>query len=270
MTMVAGTEIYDTDAPPVTARGVLYTDAELDDALSGSVFHILKDTSGKSDIEAMLAGVATTDFAQNNLKTTLEAAPPLHTWRVGEGLAEAYLTEHKDCTFPWPSTRDLRNPDVSPAGADFVGFQKTDAAENKHRFAFGEAKTSDEERYPPNTMYGRHGMVRQLENLRDSRKTKDALFLYLGHHANNAPWNPLYQSAASRYLNNPTDVSLFGVLVRDVEPKEEDLKSRASALADGCPSATTIHLVAMYFPKGCINTFTERATRAMEGDHANN
>ncbi len=270
MTMVAGTEIYDTDAPPVTARGVLYTDAELDDALSGSVSHILKDTSGKSDIEAMLAGVATTDFAQNNLKTALEATPPLHSWRVGEGLAEAYLTEHKDCTFPWPSTRDLRNPDASPAGADLVGFQKTDAPENKHRFAFGEAKTSDEERYPPNTMYGRHGMVRQLENLRDSRKTKDALFLYLGHHAHNAPWNPLYQSAASRYLNNPTDVSLFGVLVRDVDPKEEDLKSRASALADGCPSATTIHLVAMYFPKGCINAFVERATREMEGDHANN
>jgi len=268
--MASGTEVYNADKPPVTARGISYTDEEFEASLNGSVSDILNDTSGKSDIETMLATVTTTEFAQENLKEALETTPTLQSWRVGEALAEAYLTEHRDCTFPWPTSRNSRNPEASPAGADLVGFQEIEDTNNRHRFAFGEVKTSEEEQYPPNTMYGRHGMVKQLENLRDSKKAKDALFLYLGYHATNADWNSLYLSAACRYLDNPDDVSLFGVLARDVEPRSEDLDSCAKAIAVGCPAETSVDLRALYFPKGSINNLSERALEAMEGNNADN
>jgi len=270
MSMSVGTQVYDVDAPPVVARGVSYDDTELKEALTGSVAHILQDTSGKSELDAMLAGVATTEFAQANLKEALERIPPVRNWQVGEALAEAYLTEHSGCSFPWPSSRDLRTPQASPAGADLVGFQEMDSETSGPRFAFGEVKTSNEERYPPNTMYGRHGMVNQIERLRDSRNAKDALFLYLGHHAINAEWKSLYQSAAARYLQDPDDVALFGVLVRDVEPRSEDLDSRAKSLANGCPAKTSIELWALYFPRNSINTLAERVRRPMEGGNADN
>lgn len=270
MTMTAGTEVYNADTPPVTARGLLYNDEELEAALNGSVSDILHDASGKSELELMLAGIATTEFAQENLKKALEATPPLHNWRVGEALAEAYLSEHRDCIFPWPSSRDLRNLAASPAGADLVGFRKANNMAEMHHFAFGEVKTSSEGRYPPNTMSGRHGMVKQLEKLRDSKEAKDALFLYLGHRVKNTDWEALYRSAAIRYLNDSTDVTLFGVLVRDVEPKAEDLNRRSKELADGCPTKTVVELRALYFPNGCISNLSERAVKPIEGKNANN
>lgn len=50
MTIPAGTEIYNVDAPPVMARGASYTDKELDVALGDSVSRILADDAGTSDL----------------------------------------------------------------------------------------------------------------------------------------------------------------------------------------------------------------------------
>ena len=61
-------------------------------------------------------------FASDNLRSALSAKHPVFDWQVGEAMAEAYLVDHRQCEFPWPSGRDLRNPEASPAGADLVGF----------------------------------------------------------------------------------------------------------------------------------------------------
>ena len=270
MTMAAGTEVYNADAGPVIARGVSYTDAELDVALRSSVSHILWDDAGTAALETILTSVVTTDFSDQSVKRVLSNRATPENWRVGEALAEAFLVEHRSCKFPWPSSRDLKNPSASPAGTDLVGFQGKNTPEKSYRFAFGEVKTSEQEEWPPSVMDGRHGLKKQLEDLRDSTKVKDSLVKYLGHHADRADWLPHYQSAAARYLSDPADVSLLGVIVRDVEPKPEDLARPAKDLAAGCPETTSIELRAMYLPRKTINSLSERAVRARGGDYVKN
>jgi hypothetical protein len=270
MTIAVGTELYNADVAPVTARGASYTDADLDSAFKGPVSRILWDDAGTVDLQAILTSMVTTEFSDKSVQRILASRPAPENWRVGEALAEAFLAEHRNCEFPWPSGRDLKNPTASPAGTDLVGLQHTSATENAHRFAFGEVKTSEQEVWPPSVMDGRQGLRRQLEDLRDSSDVKDSLVKYLGHHANGMDWFPRYQSATTRYLANPGDVSLFGVLVRDVEPKREDLASRAGDLAAGCPAETGIELRAMYLPRRCINSLAQRAAKAREGGHGQN
>ena len=270
MCRIVGTEVYNTDVQRVIARGVSYTDVELDAALKGRVSQILWDDAGAADLQAILTSVVTTDFADRSVKRILANRSAPENWRVGEGLAEAFLVENRACEFPWPSGRDLKNPSASPAGTDLVGFQNTNTPGNAHRFAFGEVKTSEQEAWPPSVMDGRHGLKKQLEDLRDSTGVKDSLVKYLGHHANGKPWMLRFKSAAERYLTNESDVSLFGVLVRDVEPKSQDLASRAGTLASGCPEKTSIELRAMYLPKKSINTLAHRALKAREDGHGQN
>ena len=270
MTLAVGTELYNADVPPVTARGASYTDAELDTTLGGSVSSILWDDAGTANLQAIIASAATTDFSDQSVKRVLANRVTPENWRVGEGLAEAFLIEHRACEFPWPTGRDLKNPSASPAGTDLVGFQSTDAVEDTFRFAFGEVKTSEQEAWPPSVVNGPHGLRRQLEDLRDSTAVKDSLMRYLGHHANGTGWSSRYQSAAKRYLANPCDVSLFGVLVRDVEPRSEDLASCAGGLADGCPMETSVELRAMYLPRHTITSLSQRAVAARGGGYGQN
>ena len=265
--MSAGTEVYNADAVPVTARGACYTDAELDEVLANSVSRILWDDTGTADLQAILTSVVTTNFSDTSVKRLLSNGTTPENWRVGEALAEAFLVEHRSCEFPWPSGRDLKNPKASPAGTDLVGFQNMNATGNEHRFAFGEVKTSKQKSWPPSVLEGRHGLTRQLEDLRDSITVKDSLVKYLGHHANGTDWFPRYQNATARYLANPGDVSLFGILVRDVEPKRDDLAGRASDLAIGCPDGTSIELRAAYLPRNSINQLAQRAIKARKRDH---
>lgn len=270
LSVPVGTEVYSADYPPVIARGASYSESGLDAALSGYISRILWDDTGTADLQAILTSAVTTGFSDRSVKRILGSRPAPQNWRVGEGLAEAFLVEHRACEFPWPSGRDLKNPAASPAGTDLVGFQETGAPADTHRFAFGEVKTSEQEAWPPNVMDGRHGLKKQLEALRDSTDVKDSLVKYLGHHANGTDWFARFRSAATRYLANPADFSLFGVLVRDVEPKREDLAGRAASLAPACPAETSIELRAMYLPRKSINSLAQRAVKAREDRHGKN
>lgn len=257
---------YTADCPPVIARGVIYSDTQLDELLGGPVKSILQDTAGIDALKALLAGVATTDFEQRGLEMLLQAGGVPEGWFVGEAVAETFIAGERCCIFPWPGTRDLRNPEASPAGADLTGFQNTGSAENPYRFAFGEVKTSEEAQWPPQVMYGRTGLKQQLEDLKDSQPTKQALVKYLAHHATNATWREMFISAVKRYLSSgEQDVIIFGVLVRDVEPKANDLSYRASALAKKCSAPTNIELYALYLPG---NSIPNLAKRALAASHA--
>lgn len=260
MAITTGTQAYQVDSTPVIARGATYTAQELDDALADPVSGILSDTTGNIDLQSILTSLITTEFSEQSVNRILTAGPHvLEDWRVGEGFAEAFLNTHRNCSFPWPSGRDLKNPNSSPAGTDLVGFQRTDTPVQSHRFAFGEVKTSAQAAWPPSVVYGRHGLQAQIEGLKTSSSVKDLLVKYLGHHAPGTSWFPNFQSAASRYLANTEDVSLFGILIRDVDPRQQDLENRAQDLATNCPGLTSIELRAMYFPIGQISSFGQRA-----------
>lgn len=266
MPLPEATLSYSVDSAPVIARGMAYNEEQLDEAINGSVKDLLLDTTGTAELNDMLAGLASTEFEQDQISQLLQAEPEPEDWLVGEALAEAYVAENENCTFPWPTSRDLKNPEASPAGADLTGFQETDDSENPYRFAFGEVKTSSDENYPPNVMYGRTGLKNQLEGLRDSYTTKQSLVLYLGHHAINASWRHMFESATKRYLSSEyTDIAIFGVLIRDVEPNESDLSYRATSLANGCPDLTSIALYALYLSENAISLLEVKAQQALQG-----
>lgn len=259
MALPQGTEVYQCDAAPVIARGVSFTDAELDDAVKNRLPPLLNDDEGNKQVDALLGSVANTQFEGKRLAQILKSPRVLEDWRVGEAIAETFLADYRHCEFPWPSGRDLKNPNASPAGSDLVGFDRREA---KARFAFGEVKTSAEERWPPQVMTGRHGMQKQLEDLRDGPKVKDKLVKYLAFRATHAPWLPRFHEAAARYLKNHRDVSLFGVLIRDVDSKSEDLSGRSTSLAHDCPALTKLELRSYYLPKGNIEGIAKRAAKA--------
>src|SRR5690625_7937519 len=83
-------------------------------------------------------------------------------WAAGEALAEVGLESHRDIDLTRNKERDKRNPFASLIGADIVGFQRDG---DSYRLALGEVKCSSEANWPPQVMYGRSGMIHQLENL---------------------------------------------------------------------------------------------------------
>ncbi|OSO71148.1 hypothetical protein B6N17_021595 [Stutzerimonas stutzeri] len=251
--MKVGTEAYNIDHEQTHARGVLISESDLHDMLAGPINKIINDTQGKSDIRVLLSSVVNTGFENAALESLLQESFDVPDWLIGEALAEFLITEERECEFPWPSSRDLKNPNSNATGADLVGFQKTGDPDTPYRFAFGEVKTSTEEKWPPQVVYGRGGLQEQIEDLKSSQPVKRGLFLYLGHHAQNSTWADMYISAAKRYLQSDyCDSSLFGVLVRDVEPKSLDLKQRAIKSSKEKPVDTQIAFFAIYLPLGAI------------------
>ncbi|MEW8053014.1 MAG: hypothetical protein AB2809_21890 [Candidatus Thiodiazotropha sp.] len=265
MTVALGAECYSLGAPPCKGGGRTWTEEELDEAISGQVSSLVFDDKGKADIEGLLAGVAETEFVQEQLAEALADPDDIEDWRVGEAIAEAYLTEHRDCLFPWPDGRDERKCGSSLPGADLVGFQHDAAGD---RFAFGEVKTSAEAKHPPGAVYGRTGLKQQLEDLRDKVTIRKDLFKYLGHRAGAADWSERYKAASRRYLANTSDVHLFGVLVRDVPPHEDDVRVRVSKLATNLPAGTEIELLALYLPEGAIGELSAKALATRTGGSA--
>ncbi|HWQ96232.1 MAG TPA: hypothetical protein VN368_02555 [Candidatus Methylomirabilis sp.] len=255
MILAAGAVKYTVCSVPIIGYGLSYTTSELDSALAGPVSKVVFDDEGTADLTSMLSGLHDTEFNWEAVKRVLEHYRQPEVWRVGEALAESYLAHYRTCTFPWPDGRDERKSGSCLPGADLVGFQLDGSTE---RFAFGEVKTSSEKFYPPGAMYGRTGLKKQVEDLRDKVGIRDDLVKYLWHRAVNASWKDRFIIAFRRYNSDNTDVMLFGVLVRDVEPHEEDLRIRVSKLSEGCPHAMSIELLALYLPSGSIGLLSEK------------
>ncbi len=260
--IAAGTIAYAKGAPPCSGGGRSLTTAEADAAITKTVASLVMDTAGKAEIKALLASVAEADFEQAGLEELLADPDSVENWRVGEAIGEAYLTEHRACMFPWPDGRDVRKEGSSLPGADLVGFQKDAVGD---RFAFGEVKTSSENKYPPGLMYGTHGLKQQIEDLRDDVTIRNALVRYLGARATTASWKARFQEATKRYLQNKSDVSLFGVLVRDVPPHEDDVRVRVDSLAEDCPAGTVIELIGVYLPASTISSLGATTVAAKKG-----
>lgn len=262
MTVALGQVVYSIPDPRCTGLGLKWSAKELDAALGGPVAALLFDDDGKADIEDILLGIVETGFEQDGLRRILADQESIEDWRVGEAIAETWLTDHRDCRFPWPAGRDQRKRRSSLPGADLVGL-RVDAEGDC--LAFGEVKTASEAKYPPGAMYGRTGLKQQLEDLRDSTPIRDDLLKYLAHRANGAAWMPRFRRAAKRYLTNNSDVWLLGVLVRDVQPRKNDLRARVESLGRDCPNGTKIELLALYLPAGRIRGVGDATIAARTG-----
>lgn len=139
--VAAGVVLYDIGTSPVATHGIGYTAEDLRAAIKGPISALMRDDAGTENILELLADVGETQFAAESLKTVLTTKRVPEDWRVGEALAELYLTSHRNCCFPWPFGRDQRDENASLPGTDLVGFQAIDACESSGiRFAFGEVK----------------------------------------------------------------------------------------------------------------------------------
>lgn len=262
MTLSKGTVEYTLGAAPVIGCGISWTDEELDTALAGPVAGVVFDDAGNADCAAMLEGLTETEFDREGVQRVLNSKQEPEAWRVGEGLAESYLTHHRNCSFPWPDGRDERKSGSSLPGADLVGFYQNG---EQDCFAFGEVKISGEAKYPPGAMHGRTGLKQQLEDLRDKVSIRDKLVKYLWHRAVKASWKRRFINAYKRYNANSADVCLFGLLVRDVEPHSDDLRVRITKLGNVCPSAMSIELIAIYLPAGSIDSLSKKIVQSRKG-----
>ena len=263
MTVPLGNVAYNLDIVPCSGIGVTWTHDELDSALEGPVAAFLFDDAGAADVASILAPLANTEFEQDGLRRILSIPEDIEDWRVGEAIAESYLSDHRACYFPWPDGRDERKSGSSLPGADLVGFC-TDV--NGDRFAFGEVKTSREEKYPPSLVYGRTGLKQQLEDLCDRQSIRDRLMHYLGYRAKSSPWRARFETASRRYLVNSSDVQVYGVLVRDVTPDKDDLRARVEALGKDCPQGTIVELLAIYLPTSSIRGIGGVSIAKRKGD----
>ena len=263
MTVATGTAVYELGqrTVPCSGKGVAWTDEELDAALGGRVAGLVFDDEGASPAASLLGGVSETGFEQSTLQEIFNNPAQIENSRVGEAIAEAYLSDHCECVFPWPMMRDQRKRGSSLPGADLVGF----VADNQGRaMVFGEVKTSAEAKYPPSVMHGSTGLKKQLADLRDCKRIRDDLVKYLCYRARTAKWLPLFQEAVRRYVQDTSDVRLYGVLIRDVEPRESDLRACVAELGNGRPENTRIGLLALYLPAGRIATLGARIARGSQ------
>lgn len=98
MTMALGKMEYQLGSLPTIGCGFSYSENELNAALAGKVREVVFDTAGQTQIINFLAetGFAKDDIEKHLVPFTI--AP--EDWRVGEGIAECYLSEHRQCFFP--------------------------------------------------------------------------------------------------------------------------------------------------------------------------
>lgn len=226
-----GDAIYNEKQNGMCVKGIFYNEDDLNQSAK-IIADVCFDTSGQEDFEKFVLSLSDTGFSPMNA-----VFPEVRDWQVGEGFAEAYLTAHLSCSFPWSNNRDLKNPNSSLTGADMVGF-------HQGKFAFGEVKTSKEQKYPPQvTSKKGDGLNTQLKKLCHDHDLRWVLVQYLFHRVKTSAD---YQEACSAYLKGNKDFYVFGVLVRSVEPKIGDwdyLKKHLEVHEEN-----RVSLIALYLP----------------------
>lgn len=241
------TECYKASQSTATWTG-RHVDSRTDFAsfLRGVVARRAADAD--SGFEQGLRSLATTGMETKFVEEFLKAVPDVRDWELGEAFAECALESDSGFAiyWPWNTVRDRRTPRASLPGADLVGFYLED--ENVW-IMVGEVKSSSDPKTPPNVMYGEGGMTWQLEQSATSLAIQRTILMWLDARSQQEPYRSYYQNAVKRFISsNGRDILIMGVLVRDTEASEADLKSRGEALSVSITAPCRTHLIAWYLP----------------------
>ena len=223
----------------------------------------LNDNQGQATVDKHLRPLATTGFETANLDALLNAsAQEERDWAVGESFSEAILEQELGAIFPWNNARDTRNENASLPGADIVGLIN-DGGQNK--LLFGEVKTSTQEQYPPNVLYGKSGMTHQLETIGTNLTRLMTLITWLVHRCKGTEYESDFNEACQYLIQNTnTGMYLVGVLVRpNIMSDEDDLKGRGTALGNTFNGTVTKALLLAYYLPQSLADF---ANLAIGGD----
>lgn len=260
MVIAVGKEEYQLGVHPTKGCGFSYSEDELNMALAGEVREIVFDSNGQKQVIDILME---TGFSKDNIeKVLVPFTTTPEDWRVGEGIAECYLSQHRQCFFPWPDSRDERKIGSSLPGADLVGFQ---IIEEDAYFVYGEVKTSSENKYPPQVLTGRSGLQAQIEDLRDNEKTKCTLMKYLAYRCKGQDWEKYFKSAAKKFIKCPKNIRIFGVLIRDTEVNQKDIEARVENLSKKEHPETHIEILVLYLPKQSISQLSSKIMQFQNG-----
>ena len=232
-------------------QGIVLKDG-FDEYLSSRVRGRFYDIEGTKALIEEFRDIPSTGFEERLLIDIFSTSPPIDDWKIGEALAECYLEDFEKVRFYYPSSRDAKNPKANLQGADLVGF--VDVDEETTIFLFGEVKTSGDKNSPPQVMYGRSGMIDQLRDIKNNPNLRKSLIRWLGFKvkalSDDDPFKKDYQKALKVYLKEGAEHKyfLFGILIRDTEPKDTDLKSRYESLKSDLSNGAQLKLVALYIP----------------------
>ncbi|WP_152568825.1 hypothetical protein [Microvirga sp. BSC39] len=205
------------------------------------------DAAFEHDFEEELQALATTDMASDTIRNLLNSGREPLNWEIGEGIAECLLTDELGVVWPWNENRDQKTPGASLPGADLVGFLKSG---DDVMFLFGEVKTSSDTSAPPNVLFGRSGLVHQIDTLANATRVHFSLLKWLRARCTGNEFEPLYQEAATRYIHSKgRDIALAGILLRDTGVNEDDLRSRGEALVGVTQGVMRVRLDAWYLPR---------------------
>jgi hypothetical protein len=229
-------------------NGISVDIEECRDHLQSSVKNNLVDREEKDDtLERLRALKEETGFDVNDglladIQALEQESIQAQNFRVGEAYAEIILEQN----FSW----DARNPKGNKTGADLVGFIEM---EGQVLFLFGEVKTSSEiANRPPQVMTSSDGIENQLKDLYNNRTKRQILISYLKskmrHFHDDHPFKVDYQASERAYYSNPENYHLTGVLIRDVEPHEQDLAASYNRLKTHILEPKGLNLIALYLP----------------------
>ncbi|MDF1612892.1 hypothetical protein [Stygiobacter electus] len=235
--------------------GVSFDEAETGALLSGKVKDALIDRPQRQKMLSMLETLQQdTGFQQSStLLQDIQALQnedvDVQTFRVGEALAEVVMQEHFSCRFYWNELRDARNPKGNKTGADLVGFIEID---NQVLFLFGEVKTSSETKSPPQVMTNAEGIENQLRDLYNDPQKRLILISYIQSKlqpVGNEDFKEDFEKAIRTYYQqNAGKYLLYGVLVRDTESDENDIKASYDKLKQDILDPIGLKLLAIYLP----------------------
>lgn len=174
MSQALATLVYQGEKSQVSWQGhALSNGSAFDSFMQNDVAARLNDEEGTTEFESHLRSLSLTEFGSESLKTVLSAnSPEERDWAVGEAMAEAWLKTEYQVIWPWNMERDKRNANASLPGADLVGFVRNGS---ETRLVIGEVKASKQEQFPPNVLYGRSGMIHQIDKLAADLKVINTL-----------------------------------------------------------------------------------------------
>lgn len=209
-----------------------------------SVRERLYDLSGTFDLRLELNAAATTQMEIDNISDILRSVPEPQHWEVGEAIAEVVLERWHAARWPWNAVRDRKIPQASLPGADLVGFVRTG---DTVQLLFGEVKSSSDSSRPPNVVYGRHGMIYQLERLAVEKSIQFTLLKWLRSRCTGTEYEEDFRTACRNFIRNGR-LTLVGCLMRDLGPDENDLSGRGRSLGDSLNADASARLTAWYLP----------------------
>jgi hypothetical protein len=244
--------VYGETGAVVSWHGKKATDTdEVQAYLRGKVLDRLRDKEDASAFAADCTALSGTGMARDTLQKLLCAErAEREPWEIGEALAECIL-EEEGAIWPWNKERDKRTPQASLPGADLVGFAQQGG---KTLLAIGEVKTSEDIATPPGVMHGRSGMIYQLESLAHDQSKHLCILRGLRVRCRNTDYLLLWKQVMQNYLESGgKEVVLFGVLLRDTEPHQLDIKNRADDLAAKIANPCRALLTVWYLPLGIAN-----------------